>query len=430
MDLLPLALFLVLMAINAPIAFAIAAGALLFFLDQKGLPLVIFPQRLMSASGSFPLVAIPMFVLAGVVMNRAGITRRLLNLAEALVGHLPGALAQMNVVLATLMGFESGSGNADAAMQAKMLGTEMVRRGYAAPFAAAIVAASAVITPIIPPGLGFVIYGYLANVSVGRLFLAGVVPGFMLMAALMLVTHRIALREGYLPLRPRFVSAGELLAAVRAAGWALTVPVFIVVGLRNGLFTPTEAGAVIAAYSLAVGFLAHRELKLSDLWPMLTEASLATASVMLIISAADAFGFYMTMEQVPAAAARLLGTLTANPTAMLFLINGLLLVVGMFLESVAALIMLTPILAVVGAGVGIDPVHLGLVIVLNITIGAITPPVGTLMFISCGVLKVSVARFSRAILPLLLAQLAVLVLLILFPRLVTFLPDMLMGPGR
>lgn len=430
MDLLPLALFAVLMALNAPIAFAIAAGALLFFLDQQGLPLVIFPQRLMSASGSFPLVAIPMFVLAGVVMNRAGITRRLLNLAEALVGHMPGALAQMNVVLATLMGFESGSGNADAAMQAKMLGTEMVRRGYAAPFAAAIVAASAVITPIIPPGLGFVIYGYLANVSVGRLFLAGVVPGFMLMASLMLVTHRIALRDGYKPLRPRFVSAGELWKAVRDAGWALTVPVFIVVGLRNGLFTPTEAGAVVAAYSLAVGFLAHRELKLSDLWPMLTEASLATASVMLIISAADAFGFYMTMEQVPAAAARLLGTLTSNPLAMLFLINVLLLVVGMFLESVAALIMLTPILAAVGAAVGIDPVHLGLVIVLNITIGAITPPVGTLMFIACGVLEVSVAKFSRAILPLLLAQLAVLALLILFPPLVTFLPDLLMGPGR
>ncbi|MBL8702422.1 MAG: TRAP transporter large permease [Alphaproteobacteria bacterium] len=430
MDLWPLALFAVLMAINAPVAMAIAAGALLFFLDQQGLPLIIFPQRLMSASGSFPLVAIPMFVLAGVVMNYSGITRRLLNLAEALVGHMPGALAQMNVVLATLMGFESGSGNADAAMQAKMLGTEMVRRNYAAPFAAAIVAASAVITPIIPPGLGFVIYGYLANVSVGRLFLAGVVPGFLLMASLMIVTHVIAKRQGYRPVRDRVVTAPELLVAVRDAGWALTVPVFIVVGLRNGLFTPTEAGAVIALYSLVVGFVAHRELRIAHLWPILTEASLATASVMIIISAADAFGFYMTMEQVPSTAARWLSTLTSSPTIMLFLINILLLIVGMFIESVAALIMLTPILAAVGIAVGIDPVHLGLVIVLNITIGAITPPVGTLMFIACGVLKVTVAQYSRAILPLLGAQLAVLTLLILVPGLVTFLPNLMMGPGR
>lgn len=430
MDLWPLALFVLLMALNAPIAFAIAAGALLFFLDQKGLPIVIFPQRLMSASGSFPLVAIPMFVFAGVVMNYAGITRRLLNLAEALVGHMSGALAQMNVVLATMMGFESGSGNADAAMQAKMLGTEMVRRGYAPAFAAAIVAASAVITPIIPPGLGFVIYGYLANVSVGRLFLAGIVPGFLLMISLMLVTRWIARRDGYRPVRERFVSAGELFKAIRDAGWALTVPVFIVVGLRNGLFTPTEAGAVIALYSMFVGFVIHRELRPAHLWSILTEASLATASVMLIISAADAFGFYMTMEQVPATAARWLATLTGNPTAMLFLINVLLLIVGMFIESVAALIMLTPILAAVGVAVGIDPVHLGLIIVLNITIGAITPPVGTLMFIACGVLKVTVAQYSRAILPLLGAQLAVLTLLIVFPALATFLPTALMGPGR
>lgn len=430
MDLWPLVLFVVLTALNAPIAFAIAAGALLFFLDQKGLPIVIFPQRLMSASGSFPLVAIPMFVIAGVVMNHAGITRRLLNLAEALVGHMSGALAQMNVVLATMMGFESGSGNADAAMQAKMLGAEMVRRGYAPAFAAAIVAASAVITPIIPPGLGFVIYGYLANVSVGRLFLAGIVPGFMLMTSLMLVTRWIARRDGYRPVRERFVSAGELFAAVRDAGWALTVPVFIVVGLRNGLFTPTEAGAVIALYSMVVGFVVHRELRVAHLWPILTEASLATASVMLIISAADAFGFYMTMEQVPATAARWLATLTSSPIAMLFLINILLLIVGMVIESVAALIMLTPILAAVGATVGIDPVQLGLVIVLNITIGAITPPVGTLMFIACGVLKVRVAQYSRAILPLLGAQIAVLLLLIVFPALSTFLPTALMGPGR
>ena len=187
MDIWPLALFILLLFLNVPVTIAIGAGALLFFLHQRGLPLTIFPQRLTAFSQSFPLVAIPMFTFAGVIMNHSGITTRLLNFAETLVGHMSGALAQTNVLLATLMGFESGSGNADAAMQSKMLGAQMVRRGYPAPFAAAIVAASAVITPMMPPGLSFVLYGYLANVSVGRLFMAGIVPGFTMMTVLMVL---------------------------------------------------------------------------------------------------------------------------------------------------------------------------------------------------------------------------------------------------
>ena len=430
MDLWPLVVFLVLLAINAPVGIAIAAGALLFFVDQQGLPMTIYPQRLMSSSDSFPLVAIPMFTLAGVIMNHAGITKRLLGLAETLVGHMAGGLAQTNVVLATLMGFESGSGNADAAMQSKMLGTEMIRRGYHPPFAAAVVAASAVITPIIPPGLGFVIYGYLANVSVGRLFMAGIVPGLMLMIALMIVTHHVSKRRGYKPTRANMAGPVEILRAIRDASWALTVPIVVIFGLRYGIFTPTEAGAVIAVYSMLVGFFIYRELKLSHLMPIITEAALATATVMIIISAADSFGFYMTLERVAARTADFLATLTSDPLLMLVIINLFLLGVGMLLESVAALILLTPILAPVGAQLGIDPVHLGLLIVLNLTIGAITPPVGTLMFISCGVLRVSIADFTRAVLPLLAAEIVVLALLILFPQLVLFIPNWALGAGR
>lgn len=430
MDLWPLFAFLVLLAINAPVNIAIAAGALLFFVNQQGLPMTIYPQRLMSSSESFPLVAIPMFTLAGVIMNHAGITRRLLSLAETLVGHMAGGLAQTNVVLATLMGFESGSGNADAAMQSKMLGTEMIRRGYHPPFAAAVVAASAVITPIIPPGLGFVIYGYLANVSVGRLFMAGIIPGLMLMTSLMIVTHFVSKRRGYKPVRPKAASPLEVLVAIRDASWALTVPIVVIFGLRYGLFTPTEAGAVIAVYSMLVGFFIYRELKVSDLWGIITEAALATATVMIIISAADAFGFYMTLERVAVSTADVLATLTSNPLVMLLIINLFLLCLGMLLESVAALILVTPILAPVGAQLGIDPVHLGLLIVLNLTIGAITPPVGTLMFISCGVLRVSIADFTRAVLPLLAAEVTVLSLLVLFPQLVLFIPNWALGPGR
>jgi tripartite ATP-independent transporter DctM subunit len=239
-----------------------------------------------------------MFTFAGVIMNHAGITTRLLNLADTLVGHMSGALAQTNVLLATLMGFGSGSGNVDAAMQSKMLGVEMVRRGYPRPFAAAIVAASAVITPMMPPGLGFVLYGYLANVSVGRLFMAGILPGFTMMTALMITTHFLSKKYDFRPVRPEMATPSEIFAALRQASWALTVPFVVIFGLRYGIFKPTEAGAVIATYSLLVGPLVYRELKVSQLWGIVTEAALAASMVMMIISAANALGYYMTLEQI------------------------------------------------------------------------------------------------------------------------------------
>ena len=325
MDAWPLALFILLLFLNVPVTVAIGAGALLFFLHQRGLPLTIFPQRLSAFSQSFPLVAIPMFTFAGVIMNHSGITTRLLNLAETLVGHMSGALAQTNVLLATLMGFESGSGNADAAMQSKMLGAQMVRRGYPRPFAAAIVAASAVITPMMPPGLGFVLYGYLANVSVGRLFMAGIVPGFTMMPVLMVTTYFLSKRYGFQPVRDRMASPAEILAALRQASWALTVPFVVIFGLRYGIFTPTEAGAVIATYSLAVGLFVYRELKVSQLWGIVTEAALATAIVMMIISAANALGYYMTLEQIASHVATTLSSITTNPLLMLVVINLFLL---------------------------------------------------------------------------------------------------------
>jgi tripartite ATP-independent transporter DctM subunit len=293
-----------------------------------------------------------------------------------------------------------------------------------------VVAASAVITPIIPPGLGFVLYGYLANVSVGRLFMAGIVPGFMLMTALMITTRSMAKNRGYHPVRDRMASPLEILRAVRDAGWALTVPFMVIFGLRYGIFTPTEAGAVIAAYSLLVGLFVYRELKPSQLWGIVTEAALATAMVMLIISAADALGFYMTLEQIASHLALGLSSATSSPLLMLLIINLFLLAAGMLLESLAALILLTPILAPIGAQVGIDPVHLGLLIVLNLTLGAVHPPVGTLMFISCGVLDVKIVDYTRAVLPLLGAEVAVLFLLVLFPDLALFLPNWAFGPGR
>ena len=426
MEYLPIILMFGLFALNVPIAFAMAAAALSFFVLAEGVPIQIFVQRLVSATESFPLLAVPFFIFAGTIMNYAGITRRLLNFADALVGHFAGGLAQVNVLLATLMGGLSASANADAAMQSKMLGTEMIKRGYAPGFAAAVTACSAVITPIIPPGIGLIVYGFLADASVGRLFIGGIVPGLMLCAGLMIAIHFIARRRGYVPTRAKMVTGAELWRAFVEALGALSIAAFILIGIRYGIFTPTEAGAMTVVYALIVGFLVHDELRVSDLPEILVETVVATSTVMLIICAASSFGFYMTWERIPAKAAQFLIALTNDPLALLLLINVLLLIAGMLIEGTAALILLTPILVPVITKLGIDPIHFGLVVVVNLTIGGVTPPVGTLMFTSCSILRVPLQRFTIEALPLLASMLVVLALITYFPQLVLWLPNALM----
>ena len=365
--------------------------------------------------------------MAGAIMNYAGITRSLMALADALVGHMVGGLAQANIVLATLMGGLSASANADAAMQAKMLGPEMVKRGYSPAFVAAVTASAAVITPIIPPGIGLIIYGFIADVSIGRLFIGGIIPGLLMCVALMAVTWMVSKRRGYKAIRPHFVSLAELGTTFREALWALTIPVFIIVGIRFGIFTPTEAGAMTVLYATLVGFFAHKELKLADLPAIVLETVLATSTVMLIICAATAFGFYMSWERIPPQVATSLVQATHNPYILLLLINLMLIVVGMLVEGTAALIILTPILVPVVSKLGIDPVHFGLVMVVNLTIGGVTPPVGTLMYTTCTILRVPMDRFTVEALPLIGALFFVLFLITYVPWLVLVLPNLMMG---
>jgi tripartite ATP-independent transporter DctM subunit len=427
MQYLPIFLMFLLFAANIPVAFGMAVAALSFFLFAADLPIAIFVQRLVSVTESFPLLAVPFFIMAGAIMNYAGITRRLMALADALVGHMVGGLAQANIVLATLMGGLSASANADAAMQAKMLGPEMVKRGYSPAFVAAVTASAAVITPIIPPGIGLIIYGFIADVSIGRLFIGGIIPGLLMCIALMTVTWMVSKRRGYKALRPHFVTFAELGTAFREALWALTIPIFIIVGIRGGVFTPTEAGAMTVLYATLVGFLAHKELKLADLPAIILETVLATSTVMLIICAATAFGFYMSWERIPPQVATSLVQATQNPYVLLLLINLMLIVVGMLVEGTAALIILTPILVPVVVKLGIDPVHFGLVMVVNLTIGGVTPPVGTLMYTTCTILRVPMDRFAVEALPLIGALFFVLFLITYVPWLVLVLPNLMMG---
>ena len=426
-DWIPGILMLVLFALETPIAFAIGISALSFFLLDGEVPLNIFVQKMVSATDSYPLLAIPFFVLAGAIMNKAGITRRLLALADAMVGHMTGALAQMCTVLATLLGGLTASSSADAAMLSKILGPEMVKANYSPAFAAVITSCSAIITALIPPSIGLIIYGYIADVSVGRLFIGGIVPGLLLAASLMVVTWIIAKKRGYLPLRREFAGMPELGRSFRDALWALSIPVFIIIGIRYGIFTPTEAGAITVLYTILVGVFAYKSLRLADLPKVMKETALDTSSVMLMICAASAFGFYLAWERIPPQMANWLVSLTKDPVMLLLLINALLIVLGTAVEGTSALIILTPIFVPILVKLQVDPVHFGIVLVTNLTIAGVTPPVGQMMFISSQVMRVPMEDYTVEVLPFLGAMLVVLLLLTLFPQITLWLPDLMYG---
>ena len=427
MTYLPLVLLLVLFLLNMPVAFAIAISTLSYFLFASGLPINIYIQKLVSSTHSFPLLAVPFFITSGIIMNYGGITKRLMALADALTGHMVGGLGKVNVVLSTLMGGLSGSANADAAMQSKILVPEMIKRGYGKEFSAVITACSSTIAPIIPPGIGLILYGFLADQSVGRLFLAGIIPGVLLCAGLMFVVHMVSKSRSYRSSREHRAPLPELGKALRDALWALLIPIGIIGGIRFGIFTPTEAGAVCVLYSLIIGFFAYRELRLADLPAILLESVLSTSVIMIIICSATALGFYMAWERIPMNLTNALTNYLTDPTFLLLTVNLFLILIGMFVEGSASLILLTPLLVPIAAAAGVDLVHFGIVIVLNLTIAGVTPPLGTLMYTTCSIVDVPVHRFSRELIPFLAVLLFVLILITYWPSVVLFLPNLIMG---
>ncbi|WP_027997507.1 TRAP transporter large permease [Sinorhizobium arboris] len=424
----PSLLVVVLLLLSTPITWAMAIGAFAFFLiNMDMIPLANFAQEMAEGSQSVSLLALPLFVLAGCIMNASGITRRLLALADVLVGHMTGALAQMCTVLGTLLGGLTASANADAAMLAKTLGIEMSQRGYSRAFAAVITSSAAIITSLIPPSIGLIVYGFLAETSIGRLFAAGVMPGLVLATGLMVTTYFIARKRGYEPLRKERATRAEGIRALIDGLWALSIPVVIFAGTRYGLFTTTEAGAVVVVYVLFVAVFGYREFTFRQIPEVLAEAVRDSAVVMIMICAAAALGFYLAWEQVPQAMSGWLGEATDNPLLMLLLINVLLIVIGTAIEGSAALIILTPMLIPIIDGVGIDRVHFGVVFITNLTIAGITPPVGGLMYISSMVLKVPMMAYAREVLPYLAMMMVILVMLSTFPQLSLWLPNLVYG---
>ena len=422
---LTFALLLVLLFINAPVFAAILGSSIFYFVANDSLSWMMVVQRTISGLESIPLLAVPFFVMAGVFMNYTGITSRMIRFAEVLTGHMPGGLAQTNVVLSTLMGGLSGSSLADAAMQSKILVPEMEKRGYGKAFSSAVTGASALITPIIPPGIALIIYGFVGNVSIGRLFLAGVVPGVMTCLFMMVVVHFISKRRGYLPIYEKRAGIREVFRAFREASWALFLPVVIVGGIRFGVFTPTEAGSIAILYALVLGTIVYREMTLKDLKTGLIETVTTTASIMLIIAAASSFAWILTWERVPQITANWVLTMVSSPGVFLLLINIFLLIVGMFIEGNAAMLVLIPIFMPMVQALGINDVHFGMVFIFNMAVGSLTPPMGTVMFTTCSITGAKIGDYIRESVPFYLVLLICLILITYVPQISLFLPNLL-----
>ncbi len=410
---------------GVPIAAGLALVAAVTMVATTGPDLlVIFIQRAYAATTSFPLLAIPFFILAGNLMNVGGTTERIFAVANLLVGRIRGGLAHVNVIGSMIFAGMSGSAVADAAGLGVIEIRAMVREGYTARYAATISAVSATIGPIIPPSIPFVIYGSLANVSVGALFLAGIVPGLLmglgLMAAIALAAKRLDLPRsaGMPPLR-------EALRTLLTAAPALALPPLILAVIFSGIATPTEAAVIAAAAAFVLGRFVYRELSLAGLMDTLWETGKQTAQVMLIIAMSAPFGWVLIQQQVPNAILKSLMTLSSDPWVILLIVNLVLLLLGMFLEAIAILIIAYPILAPVMTAIGVDPVHFGVIMVLNLMIGLVTPPVGLCLYVVSGIAKVPIADIIRELAPYLLALIAVLALVTYVPALSIWLPNAL-----
>jgi tripartite ATP-independent transporter DctM subunit len=416
-----------LLAAGIPVAIAIGLAVSLYIVVGTDVPSIIIAQMMVSGADSFPLLAIPFFLLAGTLMNSAGITQRLFDFASCLVRHIPGGLGHVNVVGSMIFAGMSGSAVADAAGLGVVEMKAMRKYGYDEAFSGAITAASSTIGPVIPPSIIFVIYGVLAEVSVGALFLAGIVPGVLMGLALMVQVYRMAKKHDY-PVLPR-ATLRELWDSFRAALLPLLTPVIIVGGMIAGIFTPTEASVVAVAYALVLGALVYRELTWSALWSALHTTAVQTAAVMFITAVAGVLGWALAQGRVPQQVAEAVLSMTSQPWLVLLLVNLLLLVVGCFMEIIAALLILTPILVPVIKSVGIDPLHFGVVMTLNLMIGLITPPMGMSLFVVQQVTGVSFDRLVRAVTPYLIALLVVLVIVTYVPSLSLAVPRAVLGAG-
>ena len=419
-----LIVMLVLLFIKVPVFLSVIGGSAVYFLMNPDVGSLILGQRLVSSIQNLSLLAIPFFVCSGVFMNYSGVTRRIMALCDILTGRLWGGLAQVNVLLSTLMGGLSGSSLADAAMEARMLVPEMEKKGMSKEFSSVVTAASAMITPLIPPGIAMILCGSLANVSIGKLFVSGIGVGILLCVGEMVTVSVISKKRGYAPTRDHKLTWKEAAPVVKEAILPMCLPVIIIGGVRLGIFTATEAGAVAVAYSVLLG-LFYRELDWKTIKAGLCETVYSTAGIMLIIGAASALSWVLTKERIPQMLTEAMLEVSSNKYVFLILMNLFLLFVGMFVEGNAAMIILVPLLFPIAMNYGINEVQFLMVIIFNMAIGSLSPPMGTLMFVVCNETKCKLKNFIIESVPFYIVLIVELLALTFIPFLTTGLVDLI-----
>ena len=418
---------LILFLLGIPCSFAMMLVCIPYFLSDPYIQATVITQKLLASCESQSLMAIPFFITAGAIMNYSGISEKLMEFADGLVGHLTGGLGHVNVLISTLMGGVSGSGAADCAMECKILVPEMLKYGYSKPYSAAITAATACITPIIPPGINLVLFACLCECSVGRLLAAGYIPGFLLCIAFMVLNHFISKKRGYVGGRKKMMEGKKLVKIFLSSLWALFLPFGLIMLLRFGVCTATVGGVMMAFYSIFVGKFVYKKLDLRRMPQILLEAVNSTAPVMLILCAANLFSYYMSWENVPSTLTKLLLTLTGNKYLFLLLCNILFLLIGCFMDAMAAMIVIAPLLAPVVRALDINIIHFGLMMCFNVGLAAITPPFGTYIFLVSGLLKMKTSEMIRDLWPFIGVAIIVLLLVTYVPWFSTFIPDLMYG---
>lgn len=412
------------MVLGVPVVFAVLGAALVYYLAGDNTSTLVMMQQIQTSLRSFPLLAIPFFVFAGTVMARSGIAEKIIGFAYVMVGHWRGGIAQVAVLNSLIMGSMSGSAVADAAVDARVLVPQMKRHGYSLGFSSAVSAASAIVAPVLPPSTSLIIFGLLGQVSVAQLFLGGILPAFLIAIVLMIVVSIISHRRQYGAMRAERATWHEKLQALRDCFWALMMPVLLLLGLRSGLFTITELAVVAALYTLLIGAFVYRTVGWSELWEMLKETATITATVLIIMGASAAFSYIFAIEQVPAHVISGLSAISENPIVILLTLNLALLLLGMIVEGAAIMILAAPVLVGIATHFGIDPVHMGVLVTLNLTIGTLTPPVGIVLFTVCSITGCRIGEFLRELAPFLCALFALLITLSMVPELVLFIPQL------
>ncbi|BCJ86920.1 TRAP transporter large permease [Effusibacillus dendaii] len=418
-------LLFVLFFLRIPIAFALGITSLVGLL-LSDTDLVVIAQKSFSGIDSFTLVAIPLFVLAGEIMTVGGISKRLVNFAELLVGHLPAGLALVAVLACTFFSAISGSAIADAAAIGGILIPAMIAQGYDRRFASTLVASASTIGPVIPPSIPMILYGVMASVSIGDLFLAGVTPGILMAVGLMAYVYYVGKKQNIRG-REKMASRKEIMVGLKDAFLALLLPVIIIGGFRSGIFTATESGVIAVVYALIIGVFVYKELTIKMLPKVLLESAVSSATILFVIANATLFTWLLSYHDIPDQLGDLVTSISSAPWVTLLLINVVLLIAGTFIDTISALTIFTPLFLPVATTAGVDPVHLGIIITVNLTIGMITPPLGVCLFVTSAIAKVNLAQMVRPLLPQLLILLVILVLVTYWPNLSLFLPHLVGG---